>query len=93
MAKNRSAMKRHRQSQKRRLANRSQRSTIRTFTKKALVAAEAGDFEAAKKYQAVVQSLVDRAAMGSVLHKNNAARKNSRLNARIKKLAEAAANA
>lgn len=90
MSKNSSAMKRHRQSLKRRLANRSQRSTIRTFTKKAIVAAEAGDFEAAAKYQKVVQSLVDRAANTPVLHKNKAARSNSRLNARIKKLREAA---
>lgn len=90
MSKNSSAMKRHRQSLKRRLANRSQRSTIRTFTKKAIVAAEAGDFEAAAKYQKVVQSLSDRAANTPVLHKNSAARANSRLNARIKKLREAA---
>lgn len=89
MSKNSSAMKRHRQSLERRLANRSQRSTIRTFTKKALVAAEAGDFEAAAKFQKVVQSLVDRAANSPVLHKKNASRKNARLNARIKKLREA----
>ena len=42
MARNASAMKYHKQSEKRRLANKARRSTIRTFTKKAVAA---GDFE------------------------------------------------
>jgi small subunit ribosomal protein S20 len=54
-------MKRHRQSEERRLANRAKKSTIRTFTKKAVAAAETGDCAAAAKYQKVVQGLVDRA--------------------------------
>ncbi len=83
MARNPSAMKYHRQSEKRRLANRARRSTIRTFTKKAVVAAEAGDAEGAAKFQKVVQSLVDKAAKTSLLHKNTIARKKSRLAKRI----------
>ncbi|HKI57053.1 MAG TPA: 30S ribosomal protein S20 [Trueperaceae bacterium] len=79
MARNLSAMKYHRQSEKTRLANRARKSTIRTFTKKAVAAAESGDFEAAAKYQKVVQSLVDKATKGSTLHKNTAARKKARL--------------
>lgn len=86
MARNASAMKYHRQSEKSRLANRARKSTIRTFTKKAVAAAEAGDFEAAAKYQRVVQSLVDRAAKGSTLHANTAARKKARLARRIETL-------
>ncbi|MFO7545474.1 MAG: 30S ribosomal protein S20 [Trueperaceae bacterium] len=83
MARNPSAMKYHRQSEKRRLANRAKKSTIRTFTKKAVVAAEGGDFEAAAKYQKVVQGLVDKAEKGSLLHKNTAARRKGRLAKRL----------
>lgn len=89
MARNPSAMKYHRQSERARLANRAKKTTIRTFTKKAVAAAEAGDFEAARKYQKVVQGLIDRAAQGSTLHANTAARKKSRLAQRIRRLEHA----
>ncbi len=81
MARNPSAMKYHRQSEKRRLASRARKSTIRTFTKKALAAAGEGDHDAAEKYQKVVQGLVDKAAKDSsgTIHKNTAARKKARL--------------
>ncbi|QRN80049.1 MAG: 30S ribosomal protein S20 [Nocardiopsis sp. BM-2018] len=93
MARTPSTMKFHRQSEKRRLVNRSRKSTIRTFTKKAVAAAEAGDHEAAAKYQKVVQGLVDRASKGSTLHKNTAARRKARLAKRLNaaKAGEAAA--
>ncbi len=90
MARNPSAMKYHRQSEARRLRNRAAKSTIRTFTKKALTAAEQGDFDAATKYQKVVQGLVDKASKGATLHKNTAARKKSRLAARIRKMRDGA---
>lgn len=86
MARNKSAMKYQRQSNKARLANRSRKSMIRTFSKKAVAAAESGDADAASKYQKVVQSLIDRASKGSTLHKNTAARKKSRLAKRINSL-------
>lgn len=91
MARNLSGLKRHRQSEKRRLANRARKSTIRTFTKKAVTAAEGGDFESAAKYQKVVQGLVDKAAQVNMLHRNTAARKKSRLAKRISTLQEARA--
>lgn len=91
MARNPSAMKRHRQSEARRLRNRAAKSTIRTFTKKAVTAAEQGDFDSAAKYEKVVQSLVDKASKGATMHKNVAARRKSRLSARIRKLREASA--
>ncbi len=86
MARNRSAMKYHRQSEEARLVNRSKKSTIRTFSKKAATAAEAGDFEAAAKYHKVATSLIDKASSGSALHKKTAARKKSRLTKNINKL-------
>jgi len=90
MARNLSAMKRHRQDEKKRLANRARKSMIRTFTKKALAAAEAGDFEAAAKYQKVVQGLVDKATKTNTLHRNPAARRKSRLAKRINTLRQQA---
>lgn len=83
MARNPSAMKYHRQSEQARTVNRSKKSTIRTFSKKALAAAEAGDFDAAAKFQKVTQSLIDKASKGSTLHKNTAARRKARLAKRI----------
>ena len=49
MARNKSAMKYLRQSSKARLANRARKSMIRTFSKKAVAAAESGDMDAAGK--------------------------------------------
>lgn len=78
-----SAQKRHRQSLKRRLINRSRKSTIKTYTKKALSALTTGEDVAAA--QSKVESLIDKAAKGSTLHKNTAARKKSRLAKAINK--------
>lgn len=91
MARNPSAMKYHRQAQKARAQNRAAKSTIRTFGKKANAAAEAGDSEAAAKFQRVTISLIDRAAKGSTMHKNTAARRKSRLAKRLSKALEQAA--
>lgn len=90
MARNPSAMKYHRQAQKARAKNRSTKSTIRTFSKKAAVAAEAGNTDDAAKFQRVTVSLIDR-AVGSTLHKNTAARRKSRLAKRLSKALEQAA--
>ncbi|WP_291430267.1 30S ribosomal protein S20 [Deinococcus sp.] len=79
-----SAQKRHRQSLKRRNTNRSRKSTIKTFTKKAVVAAQTGA-EDLNTLQARAESLIDKAAKGSTLHKNTAARKKSRLAKAINK--------
>ncbi len=85
MARNPSAMKYHRQAQKARAQNRATKSTIRTFSKKAAAAAEAGDADTAAKFQRVTISLIDRASKGSALHKNTAARRKSRLAKRLAK--------
>jgi len=79
-----SAQKRHRQSLKRRMRNRSRKSTIRTFTKKAVEAVQTGA-ENAVELQRLAESLIDKAAKGSTIHKNAAARKKSRLAKRINK--------
>lgn len=91
MANTLSAKKRIIKSEKARAANRARKSTIRTFTKKAITAAEAGDFDAAEKFQKVSQSLIDKAAKGSTLHRNTAARRKARIAKRIASLRDAAA--
>ena len=79
-----SAQKRHRQSLKRRALNRSRKSTVKTFVKKAVEAAHASA-ENALEMQRKAESLIDRAAKGSTMHRNTAARKKSRLAKRINK--------
>jgi small subunit ribosomal protein S20 len=91
MARNPSAMKQNRQSIKARAANRAKKSTIRTFSKKALEAAKTGNADEAKKMQVTATSLIDKAAKGSTLHKRTAARKKSRLAKSLNRLAQAKA--
>ena len=83
-----SAQKRHRQSLKRRVNNRSKKSAIKTFSKKAIEAVTAGA-ENAKELHNFAESLIDKAAKGSTLHKKTAARKKSRLAKQLNKLAAA----
>ena len=79
MANTKSAIKRIRQNQKRRLRNRYYRGQARTYVKQARQAITAEDLESAreKTFQAV--SALDKAAEKGVLHKNNASRRKSRL--------------
>lgn len=82
----RSAMKYKRQSDLARSRNRALKSTIHTFSKKAVQAAEAGDMDAARAFQRIAQSTIDKAAKGSTLHANTASRKKSRLAQHIKRI-------
>ncbi len=79
MAEKGSAAKRHRQSLKRRLTNRTAKSEVRTTIKSftAAVSSEDKD-EAAKAYKLVVKKM-DTAAGKGIYHKNTVARKKSRL--------------
>ena len=76
MANIKSAIKRNRQNEKRRLANKHVRSQVRTETKKALEAA--GTDESAEALRVAVKN-IDKAAAKGVIHKNAAARRKSRL--------------
>ena len=85
MANHKSAIKRIRQNQKRRLHNRTYRNRARTFIKKARETIQAGSVEeAVTATRAAIRDL-DMAASRGVIHKNNAARRKSRL---MKKLHE-----
>jgi len=83
-------MKRMRQNQKRRLRNRYYRGRARTFVKRARQAIEAGDLESAEAATRVAVSALDKAAEKGILHKNNAARRKSRLMKRLSALKQQA---
>lgn len=79
MANHQSAIKRHKQSEKRRLRNASTKSTLRTAVKKVTEAVAAGKTdEAAASLKSAVK-LLDKAVSKGVLHRNTASRKISRL--------------
>jgi small subunit ribosomal protein S20 len=73
-----SAKKRMRQEEKRRLHNRMVKSTVKTQITKARQAIGAGAADAEAAVRAAVSEL-DRAAKKGVIHRNNAARRKSRL--------------
>ncbi len=79
MANTRSALKRIRSSERRRLRNRIIRGRARTYIKRTRRAIEAGDLETAKELARLAISALDKAAEKGVIHKNNAARRKSRL--------------
>ena len=89
MANIKSQIKRNRQNEKRRLRNKAVRSELKTRQKRALTAAEQGAEDTVELTRLAIQRL-DKAASKGVIHKNQAARRKSRLVKRIA-AAEAAA--
>jgi small subunit ribosomal protein S20 len=87
MAQHQSAMKRIRRDAKQTVLNHSRISRIRTFIKKVEVAAASGDKATAQAALNLAQPEILRGVTKGVLHRNTAARKMSRLNASIAKLA------
>jgi small subunit ribosomal protein S20 len=80
-----SQIKRNRQNEKRRLRNKSVRSEMRSRTKAATAAAEAGADDSAESLRMAMKR-IDKAAQKGVIHKNQAARRKSRLAKQIAKL-------
>ena len=74
-----SQIKRNRQNEKRRLRNRIYRGSTRTYIKQARAAIEEGEFKTAQEATHAAIIALDRAASKGVIHKNNAARRKSRL--------------
>lgn len=79
MANHKSAIKRIRQNEKRRLHNRAFRNRARTLVKKARVAIASGDAEEAQRATMTAVRDLDKLASRGVIHKRNAARRKSRL--------------
>ena len=86
MANLRSSIKRIRSSRRRATYNRITRSTASTYIKKARRLIEHGQIQEASEVVKQAISALDRAAQKGVIHRNNAARRKSRL---VKQLNEA----
>jgi small subunit ribosomal protein S20 len=72
--------------EKRRLRNRPIRTATRGYVKKAQETIAAGDPKTAEESTKQAISVLDKAAQKGVIHKNNAARRKSRLMARLNTL-------
>lgn len=79
MANTQSAIKRLRSSERRRLHNRVYRGGARTAVKNARRLLETGQIEEAREAVQVAVRALDKAASKGIIHKNNAARRKSRL--------------
>ena len=75
-----------RSAERRRLRNRHTRSTTRTFVGKALDAINQGESASAEPAVSQAIQVLDKAVTKGILHKNNAARKKSRLMAKFNNL-------
>ena len=86
MANSAGSKKRARQAVKRNQHNSQIRAKARTFVKKVAYAVAAGEKEEAVSGFASMQKNLDQAVSKGLIHKNQAARKKSRLSAQIKAL-------
>lgn len=87
MANHKSAIKRIRTSERRRIRNRLVVSSTRTAVKRARAATEVGSNSTAAR-ETIVHAIraLDKAATKGIIHKNNAARRKSRLMKRLNAL-------
>jgi small subunit ribosomal protein S20 len=90
LANTKSAMKRIRSSRRRAQHNQVTRSTARTYVKRARRLIEQGNLDEAQAVVVQAVSALDKAAEKGVIHRNNAARRKSRL---VKMLNQARASA
>lgn len=79
MANTKSAIKRLRSAERRRRHNQVYRGRARTAVKKARILIDKGRLEEAREAVRVAVSALDKAAEKGIIHKNNAARRKSRL--------------
>jgi small subunit ribosomal protein S20 len=91
MARTRSAAKQARASARRQAHNKSVKSKLHTLEKKLLAALDAKQAGDATLAYSAFSSALDKAAKVQVVHRNLASRKKSRLAARLKAIAPAAA--
>lgn len=84
MANHKSALKRIRSSEKRRLRNRYQLKTTRTYVKRLR---ETTDKAEAEKLLREVIGMLDKLAKKNIIHKNNASNKKSQLTKYVNQLA------
>jgi small subunit ribosomal protein S20 len=89
MANTKSALKRIRQSEKRRVRNIAVRTGVRTAVKTTRTALAGGSAEESRTSLARAIQLLDKAVTKGVVHRNAAARKKSRLTRQLNALAAA----
>lgn len=77
MANTKSALKRIKQNEKRRLRNRVYRGTARTYIRDARLAIASGEIDEAREATMKAVRALDKAAEKGVIHKNNASRRKS----------------
>ena len=77
MAHSKQALKRVRQTERSRLANKAKMTRMKTEVKKLMSAVEAGDKGKAADLLPIVCKTIDKAAKQSIIHKNTASRKKS----------------
>jgi small subunit ribosomal protein S20 len=88
MPNHKSSEKRVRQSEKRRVINRSNRTKVRTYIKKLRAALDAGKGGDLQTVLPETISVIDKAVQKGVMHKNAAARYKSRLTVRANQAAK-----
>lgn len=79
MANKRSSKKDLRRSTKRKASNAGMRSALKTHIKKVRIAVKDGNGEAAREGLVVAASALDKAVQRGIIHKNQAARRKSRI--------------
>jgi len=89
LRKNKSAIKRTKQSEARRLRNSHVKTTMKTQIKKALSAAETKDKENLDVLFVKAVSQINKAVSKGVIHRNNASRKVSRLAKKVNRATQA----
>ncbi|MDX2469199.1 MAG: 30S ribosomal protein S20 [SAR324 cluster bacterium] len=90
MANHKSAIKRAKQNERRRIHNRTIRSAYRTEIKKFNALIDAGSKEEATAALPAVQKVIDKACSKGIIKKNSASRKKSRLTISLNKALAAA---
>ena len=86
MANHKSALKRNRQSQEKRIRNRSNRTVMKNAVKKVNEAVATGVEETAKEALIAAISVIAKTASKGTIHKKNASRKISRLTKNVNKM-------
>lgn len=84
MANHKSALKRARQNENRRLRNKTNKTRVKNLVKKTRTACEKSPEEAVETLKSAM-SVIDRAASKGALHRRTAARKIARLSKRVHK--------
>ncbi|MCX5807294.1 MAG: 30S ribosomal protein S20 [Proteobacteria bacterium] len=88
MKKNKSAIKRARQSEEKRLRNSHVKSTMKTHIKRVMIAVENKVIENLDNIFKSAVSYINKASSKGVIHKNNASRKVSRLTKKVNNLSQ-----